>query len=172
MYRHFAVVTVAITAGMAILADGEGRQAIAGSVENHIAQRQEAARIEQAQVAKFGKPKLVQRQGARSGDWGVGGYGDAFDANYGTPGDRTSEYARTSAVWRGRTGSAGSVPASYAPYGISQAEWESMSEQERAAWMQKMQGRSPPASAEQRARDIESLMAASAARSGGAESED
>jgi hypothetical protein len=165
-YRHFAAVTVAITAALAILADGENRRTIADGVDTRIAQRRETARIERAQVAKFGKPKLVRRQTPRSGDWGIGGYGDAFDASYGTPGDRTAEYARTAAVWRGRTGSEGKVPGAYAPYGIAQADWEAMSEQEREAWMRKMQSRSAPVSAEQRARDIESLMAASAERSG------
>lgn len=171
MFRHFAIVTVAITVALAVFADGENREAMATGVAETVAERKEAQRIEQAQVAKFGKPKLVARPGARKSDWGTGGYGDAFDASYGTPSDRTSEYARTTAVWRGRSGSAGARPASYAPPGVTQAKWDSMSDDQREEYLRQLErARAPgkPVSAQQHEREVESLMAASAARAGGA----
>lgn len=171
MFRHFATVTVAITVALAVFADGENRQAISSGVADEIAEREEAQRIEAAQAAKFGKPKLISRQRARNGDWGSGGYGDAFDAGYGTPSDRTSEYARTTAVWRGRTGASGARPGSYAPPGVTQAKWDSMSDGERDEHLARLQRARAPGktvSAEQHARDVENLLAASAARAGDA----
>ena len=51
MYRHFAVVTVCLTAALAIFADGENRKAVAEGIEAH--ERQTA--LERAEVAKFGQ---------------------------------------------------------------------------------------------------------------------
>ncbi len=54
VFRHFAVVTVAVTACIAMFADGENREAIAGPIEQRIARNHEL----QAEADKLGKRRL------------------------------------------------------------------------------------------------------------------
>jgi hypothetical protein len=164
MYRHFAVITVAITLTIGVFADGEGRQALANGVSEEVAERQEAARVAQAQVDKFGKPELIRRSPPKPrGDWG---YGDTFDSSYGQPNDGSASSSVGSAVWRGRSNPNAKVPGAYTPYGIPQAQWDAMSEEEREAFLGKRPKPQPIVSAAQHQREVNGLMAASAARAG------
>lgn len=165
MYRHFAAVTVAITVTLGIFANGEGRQAFADEVDQQIAERHEAARVADAQVAKFGKPKLIERSSRRGSDWGFQGYGDSFDNDYGKPIDGSS-VGSAPAVRAGRVSPTAKVPGAYAPYGISQAAWQAMSDEEREAFLSSRTKPQPAVSAEQHQRQVEGLLAASAARAG------
>lgn len=164
MFRHFAVVTIIVTLLLAVFADGENREALAENVSDEIAARQEAARVEQAQVAKFGAPKLVSRAKPRNRV----GYanGDGFDTAYGTPSDSNGQSTRTTAAWRGRLNPTAKMPASYAPYGIPQAEWNAMSEEEREEFLRQRTPSPTAVSAAQHQREVEGLLAASAARAG------
>jgi hypothetical protein len=172
MFRHFAAVTIVVTLLLAVFADGENREAITDGVSDGIAARQESERVEQAQVAKFGQPKLFARTPSRRASGG-GGYegGDGFDGSYGSPTDRTGQYARTTAVWRGRVDPNAAVPGSYARYGIPQAEWDRMSEAEREEYLRARMPAKPPVSATQHRREVEGLLAASAARAGEGDAE-
>ena len=60
MYRHFAVVTVAITACLAIFADGENRQALADTVHEKNQQQQMAAK--ERELVKSGKGGNSKRE--------------------------------------------------------------------------------------------------------------
>jgi hypothetical protein len=120
--------------------------------------------VQKAQVAKFGKPELIRRKPAKPrGDWG---YGDSFDSSYGQPSDGSASSNAGSAVWRGRANPNAKVPGAYAPYGIPQARWDSMSEEERDAFLGRRPPPQPAVSAAQHQRQVEGLMAASAARAG------
>jgi len=54
MYRHFAVFTIALTAGLAMFADGENREAIAARID----QQQHDAELRRASAARFGAPRI------------------------------------------------------------------------------------------------------------------
>lgn len=164
MYRHFAVITIALTLTLGIFADGEGRQAVANGVSREIAERQESRRVQEAQVAKFGKAELIRRSPAKSRG-ASGGDSDGFDPHYGQPSDRAGSLSGSGAVWTGRINPSAKIPGAYAPYGIPQAQWDAMSEEERAAILANGP-RSQPVSAAQHRRDVAGLMAASAARAG------
>jgi hypothetical protein len=65
------------------------------------------------------------------------------------------------------------MPGSYAPYGISQAQWEAMSDAQREAFLRARTASQPALSAAQQRHAAERLIAASAARAGEAgESDD
>lgn len=80
MYRHFAVITVALTLTLALFADGENRQAVAEEVER-VERENELAR---AEAEKLGAPKLFRRAPEQSGG---GSFGPDTDASYGAPMD-------------------------------------------------------------------------------------
>lgn len=77
MYRHFAVITIAFTALLALFADGENEQVVTQQVSER---RQEIA-LRQESYARFGAPKL-ERQ-APSGPAEFNDYD--FDGNFGAP---------------------------------------------------------------------------------------
>lgn len=165
MYRHFAAITLGITLVLGLFANGEGRQALADEIDEEVAERQEAARVAGAQIAKFGQPKLIRRESRRDTSWGYGGYGDSFDNDYGKPSDGSSTGSSV-ASYKGRVNPNAKVPDAYAPYGISQAEWRAMSDEEREAFLRNRNKPQPVVSAEQHQQQVEGLLAASAARAG------
>jgi hypothetical protein len=80
LYRHFALVTVAITAGLAMFADGEKREVIS----SHIEAKQQADAVRRASYAKFGAPRLGQsstQPAARFADE----RSNDFDGGFGRP---------------------------------------------------------------------------------------
>jgi len=160
VYRHFAAITVAVTLTLGFFANGEGRQALA----DEVSQQQQKVELQREQVARFGQAKLIQRQPKRTRDWAAQGGGD-FDADYGSPSD-SGAATRVSGTWQGRVGSNSKMPGSYAPYGISQAEWEAMSNGQREAFLRARTGSQPTLSAAQQQNATERLLAASAARAG------
>jgi hypothetical protein len=158
VFRHFAAITVMITLTLGFFANGEGRRALA----DEVTERQHDAALDRAQVAKFGKPKLIRRQSGPTSD---PGYGSGFDSDYGEPTD-VGGMTRVSGTWQGRVNSNSKMPSSYAPYGISQAEWEAMSEEQREAFLRAQTRRQPELTTAQKQRAAEKLLAASAARAG------
>lgn len=70
MYRHFAVVTVAVTALVGLFADGEATQA----VEDHMQERAERERIAKAEKEREADKQLIRR------DHYAGGGGGSFDS--------------------------------------------------------------------------------------------
>lgn len=158
VYRHFAAITVAVTLTLGFFANGEGRQALA----DEVTEQQHRAKLEQAQIAKFGPAKLIRRQSPRASDRGDGG---GFDASYGEP-SYSGGTTRVSGNWQGQVGANSTIPGSYTPYGISQAEWEAMSEEQREAFLHTRTPLQPELSAVQKQRAAEKLLATSAARAG------
>jgi hypothetical protein len=158
VYRHFAAITVAITLTLGFFANGEGRQALA----DEVAERQQEAKLQQAQVARFGQPKLIRR---RTGSANDRGYGGGFDSGYGEPSD-SGATTLVSGTWQGRVNANSRMPSSYAPYGISQAQWDAMSKEQREAFLRARVQPQPELDAAQKQRAAAGLLAASAARAG------
>jgi len=74
LFRHFAVITVAITACVAMFADGEGREAIA----NEVAVRQKQNELLIAEADKVGK-RTVGFDRAMAGKGAVAAANDSVD---------------------------------------------------------------------------------------------
>ena len=83
MYRHFALATVALTAAVAMFAEGESREARAAHVEAQQAPRPEP-------VVEALQPPIVRRKPARRAQFlqNTGGH-DGFDTSFGAPMERT-----------------------------------------------------------------------------------
>ncbi|MCB2065834.1 MAG: hypothetical protein KDE15_04235 [Erythrobacter sp.] len=80
MYKHFAVITVLLTATIALFADGENRQAIAAHFEQNQLHAQEQSRASRPVSA----PRLVRNDAAANGSFDSGG---EFDGGFGAPTD-------------------------------------------------------------------------------------
>lgn len=157
MYRHFAIVTVALTAALALFADGESREAMA----EEIAAREQRNELAHASAEKFGKPRLVRKEPASAGSFGSDGgdFGEPMDdAGGGNPSGYISGPVN--------------APSAYAYFGLSEAEWEALSEEQRAALRREVQEEADRAAAPERQAQIERLKAASAGRAGGRGDED
>lgn len=87
MYKHFAVVTVGLTATIALFADGENREAAA----SHIEGRQEQARVQAASQQITGAPRLV-----RADQQSVGAFGSEASGDFGQPMTETATSAEFS----------------------------------------------------------------------------
>lgn len=164
MYRHFAVITVALTGTMALFADGENRKAIA----EEIAAREQRNELARANAEKFGKPRLVRKAPeATAGKFGPepgGEFGQPMDdAGGGNSGGYIPDYADAAPPAH--------VPAAYGYFGLSPSEWEALSEEQREELRRQVRAGSALAASEERERQIERLRAASAARAGGSREE-
>lgn len=62
LYRHFAIATVAITACLAVFADGESRQ----EIEEIVAERQQQNELQAQDVAKHGRKQLAFKDKRKS----------------------------------------------------------------------------------------------------------
>ena len=154
MYRHFAVVTVCLTAALAIFADGESRKAMGDGIAAH----ERRAALERAEVEKFGQAKLIDRSGAAGGPAATFDYsgGSAFGAPMDSAGsaEQDSSYApRRNSTTRVGTG------IDYAALGLTQAEFERLDPSEQQALLREFRAL--------RARQTRSLLEGSAARGGG-----
>lgn len=153
MYRHFAIVTVVISATIAMFADGDRRDAIAEG----IAQREQKAELSQQEREKTG-PRQVGTLPQQSGSWGsdsVGGFGSPMDNSSVSDGSSIYAGARTPMTIRVE---------------VDPAVLAKMTPEQRAAYLKKLeeersrrlaQGQPIPDPSQ-----IQNLIAASAARSG------
>lgn len=161
MYRHFAVVTVAITLVMVIFSDGENREAIAAEIQaQHDA---EAARIARSKP-RYGTPKLAQKQPpARWSEFNenTGHFGDPTDFT-GSMIQRTGEVQLPAPSRLGGE----AAPQDYARFGISEKELAALSPVERERLLARLRAGGLPSDPEERARQIQKLLAASAERAG------
>ncbi|MDE2563253.1 MAG: hypothetical protein KGL48_13505 [Sphingomonadales bacterium] len=153
MYRHFAIVTVVISATVAMFADGNRREAITDGV----ARREQMAALKQQERKKFG-PKMIGSPPPERNSWGSdapGGFGAPMDSS--TVDDGSSV-----------------VPGSRAPMEVTievdPAVLAKMTPEQRKAYLKKLederrrrmaQGPVMPSQSQ-----INNLIAASAARSG------
>src|SRR5688572_985632 len=118
MYRHFATLTIAVTAAVAVFADGENREAIATEVSS-------APRP----APSAGPSELARKDsGSRGSFASEGGYDGAFgqpmDTVGAAPHDGIIPNDFASATPAG-------VPAGYNRYGISAEEWASLTEEQK-----------------------------------------
>jgi hypothetical protein len=159
VYRHFAVVTVAVTTLMAVFADGENRQAISSTVE----ERQHDQQLKRKEAEKFGQPVLKMEQddsggGRFASDSETGGGGGL--ANDG--GGHSSRYGSVAEVVGPQM-----VPAGYRQHSLTDEQLAQLSPEEREALLDRMREARLGSSAQQRQQDLSRMMQASARRSGG-----
>lgn len=83
MYRHFALVTVLLTASVAMFADGESRQAATTQ-----AAKDAEAPVQQERLAPPASPPVSGRASDRHERFVQSGGFDGFDASFGMPMDR------------------------------------------------------------------------------------
>lgn len=166
IYRHFAVLTLAVTALMALFADGENRAAIAEEIQT----RQQRAEMREANAKKFGKKELLvnKARGPSINNKGFD-YSDAGDG-FGAPMDRAGaavqDFNYSEDIAKPRY-----APAAYAGLQISEAEWKQLSPEERKKLLKKLRGEEE-LSPEERERRRQAMIAASLRRSGSANSDD
>lgn len=117
MYKHFAVVTLLLTATIAMFADSDNRQAVAEHVEER--QRMEALRA--AEAERFGQRELVRRDQGTPGSFGDEGF------NYGAPTDTPHASGAGGGSRRARRGRP-EVPGYSREYvaGLSEDEYEAL----------------------------------------------
>lgn len=96
MYRHFAVITIVLTLGLALFADGENRELMA----EELAERERQAALERASAEKFGKPKLIKSAQVQQGQFGYSK--DEFLGEYGSAMDKTNTSSRKSSIMPGQ----------------------------------------------------------------------
>lgn len=162
MYRHFAVLTVAVTLMLVIFADGENRQAVAAEIEAQ--QNAEVARIARSKP-RYGTPRLQQRQQAARYDDFIEGDGGNFGDPTDFEGSRVQKVGDLDLPVSARLGGE-FTPQDYARYGISEKELAALSPAEREKLLAKLRAGGLPADPAQRKRQIDALLAASASRSG------
>lgn len=153
MYRHFAIITVVISATVAMFADGNRREAISDG----IAKREQRAELTKQEREKFGSPQ-VGTLPAQGGSWGSesnGGFGSPMDASQANDGSAVFAGDRTPMIVR---------------IEVDPAVLAKMTPEQRAAYLKKLeeerrrrieQGQPIPDQSQ-----IQNLIAASAARSG------
>lgn len=154
MYRHFAVVTLCLTGALAIFADGEKRDAVAGE----LAKREQRAELKRAEIEKFGKPRLVihPRQPHASAGFDYGGSAGKF----GEPMDRAGSHAQDIADFRPRNSTTRvGADIDYAALGLTRAEFERLDPSEQEALLREFR--------RLRAGQARSLLQGSLARGGG-----
>ena len=150
IYRHFAMVTVLLTTGIAMFAEGENREAA-------VIDTAPAEASTPAYAAAAPEPAIVRRPPARRSSSGRSGF-DGFDASFGPPMDTplgsTGAYASASLT-------------ETAPTGYSERYLESLSAEERNLLLAGLatEGLLSP---EERQRKSAALIAASESRSGSA----
>ena len=152
MYRHFALVTVLLTTGVAMFAEGENREALAAQVEEHDAPPQESAgEVPKATIAR--RAPQHHRFGQDI---------DGFDVVFGAPMDRALGSFGTYTT---------AVASEVAQAGYSDAYVASLDPQERDLLLKGLanEGLLSP---EQRERTSAALTAASQVRSGGSAAND
>jgi len=150
MYRHFALVTVLLTTGVAMFAEGENREALAAQVEEH----EEPDAIPHESAAKVPKATIARRtpQHHRFGQ-----HIDGFDVVFGAPMERALGSLGTYTT---------AVASEVAQAGYSDAYLDSLGAEERDLLLKGLakEGLLAP---EQRERTTAALTAASHVRSGG-----
>jgi len=136
MYRHFAILTVAATLVLALFADGSSRAAAASEVRPQP--------VATSAVSS-------ELQGADDQELGSFGSDSGLDESFGQPMDAAGATVDDgSIVLPASLSGSGLVPAGYAIYGVSAEEWA-----ERSAMQ-----------SDERASQVEGLLAASRARAG------
>lgn len=152
MYRHFAVLTIAITAAVALFADGENREAMASEIRPQTA------------PAPAPTPAQITRKDGRGGGFGGGA---EFDSSFGEPMDSVGSAASDGVIPNdfAVTPSLG-LPGGVNRYGVPAHVWNTLSDAQKRDVMARHAKEQAAASSPDRAQQIDGLLAASRARSG------
>ena len=154
VYRHFALFTVALTAGIAMFANGENREAVAERIDEH----QEQQKLQQISREQVGPPRVGQRPTRRRS--GFSSDSEISGQKFGQPMERptnNSGGAERAAIDNGAATQAG----------YSEAYLASLGEEDRKMLLEGLAQAGMLSSAD-RERKSDSLIAASHRRSGGA----
>lgn len=152
MYRHFAALTLVVTFGMAMFANGESREAVAREVEQ--AGKPDA----QAHPNDFVRKKTAPQGGFGTDEW--------VDAEFGQPTDRGGALVGSGVIPGEVAAAHAGMPAGYTAYGVPAEVWESLSDDQKKKLMAARQAAQAAAGKPERAKEVDALLAASRARSG------
>jgi hypothetical protein len=159
MYRHFALVTVALTTGIAMFADGENREATA----TEIGEREQQEELRRESLERSAPPTIGQAAKPRPVRFADAG--DAFDSTFGRPMMQPV----------GSTVSFGAIPVEVATEaaqaGYSEEYLASLGEGERNLLLAGLAKEGLLSPAERQSRSV-ALVAASQHRSGGSPGND
>lgn len=154
MYRHFALVTVLLTLGIAMFADGENREAAAAQVER----REEREQIRRDDAAEAAGPAIVRRSPVPRRERPRQHIGfDGFDPSFGAPMD---------SPMRSLASYATGVASAATQAGYPDAYLASLGAEERALLVDGLE-KEGMLSRDERERKSAALIAASEARGGG-----
>ena len=155
MYRHFAAVTVALTACLAFFADGEKREAVA----NHIEERERQAEIEAKSDALFGQSELTRAEPDQShSSFDDMSEGTQTGSKFGRPTDNLNGIVNT---FPGASGTTRALIAGY-----SRSYIEGLSDEEYEQLVRSMQQAENGMNGDERERNRRSLESRSRMRSG------
>jgi hypothetical protein len=151
LYRHFAVVTLVITVGMAMFADGENREAVA----------REAYKA--SSPSQQGDPnQFIRKDNKQHGSFGTDEWaGDNLEP-MGTSGASLSGGALSGPSADGPSG----MPVGYSVYDMPKSEWAALSDEQRKKIIAAREAAEAAAGDARRAEEKEAILAASRARSG------
>lgn len=150
MYRHFAALTIAATIALALFSSGENLEANA----------REVAQADDHEPVSSGE--LAAAEATASAHSFSGG---GSDVAFGAP---TSPVGGSGLVRLGTlSGSGIGLPSSYTKYGISAADWERLTPDQRKKLKEKVAAEEQASRSEDRDEQVERLLAGSAARSTG-----
>jgi hypothetical protein len=153
MYRHFAVLTLAITLVVGVFADGENRKAAASEV-----------RAAQDAPSQSASTELVRKDGAAHGRFSDEA---GFDGPFGAPMDTAGAEAHDGIVLAELAdASGGGVPAGFNRYGIADDVWAALTDEQKRTLIARREAEEAAAQAPDRMAQIDDLLAASRARSG------
>jgi hypothetical protein len=152
MYRHFAILTVAITAALALFVDGESREAVASEI------------VKQRPAQPGGQVGMLVRKQTRPSQ----GFGpdETFDSSFGAPMDGGDAFSDSGIIPPDFAESVVGLPDGFTPYGVSAAEWAKLTPEQRKALIARLEAERTAAQSPERSAQIESLAAASRARAG------
>lgn len=158
MYKHFAVVTVVITAAVGILADGEAQQAIV----KHQQEKAEKKRIANAQALNNGNRRLISEGESDEG-------GGSFGSDISMGGGGGSGYSSSTAEripFKGENRSVISNTPIWERVGLRKEDWDKLSDEQKQEIAQKRDPLYGKSEAEQRA-DLRRMAEQARIRAGG-----
>jgi hypothetical protein len=154
MYRHFAVLTLAVTAAVGVFADGENRKAAASELKP----------VATRSSPHAGPTELARKSVQPHSSFAVT---DTFDSSFGEPMDAAGSSAQSGALESDfANGTAQAAPASFNAYGVSAAVWARMTDEQKRDLIARYEAARDQSGQPERAEQIDGLLAASRARSG------
>ncbi len=167
MYRHFAIITVVLTAALALFADGERQEVLKGEVAKHQTARGAAKQEDSRLAAARAHNERAARKSKRAmagGEAGLDAGDGSFtpDADFSAPVSPSFVGPQGMSPSDGVTGSAGAFGSDYGTPGMSPELRRKMSMQKRK------QADAPP---KLNQRQMDAMLEMSAARSGAGSSD-